>query len=834
MNIAGNAHIGQIGDRGINAKIEHIEHYYASAPQITKPFEIPQRATYFTDREDELNYILSNLQPNRVITLTGPGGMGKSALAAEVVYFLTLKYQHLPRRFPDGIVWHNFYDQPEIDVALAHIARAFGIREEGIPFTLAREALRGKQALLILDGAEKTSDLSLILKLRGRCGILITSRKRQDASEKLVTMPPLKLTDAMSLLSQWGGQWAADQKAVRRICTLVGGLPLAVRLAGRYLAQQHEFAPIYAQWLADTPLEMLDQGERRKDSVPILLEHSVVQLEPIAIQIVRVIGIISTLPFAREHLAAALSLPLDVVRSGLEQLVDFGFLVRIEERYQVSHVLIHTYARHRLPPHQKTTRQLATYYNQWIRVQTQQGLEGYAQLDKERNHILAILKHVKESSLWDESNQLVWALQSYLGLQGYSSEHIQVLKIGVHSAQKRGDSYDESSHLGNLGLAYGNLGQSEQEIKYIELALDISREHGYRDNEGEHLGNLGRAYRKVGQVQQAIKYLQEALSISQELYDRKNECAWFINLGIAFAMLGQMEQAIEYFHKALAISQEIKDLRREGDCLGNLGIAYFDLGEVEWAINYFQQALAISEKIGHRVGVSTHLGNLGRAYRNLGQAEQAIAYFQRSLTISREIDHRANESATLGNLGTVYQNLGRTEVAIEYLKQAVAISQQIGNRRYEGNQLGSLGRAYLELKRIEPAIQHLEQALAISKEMGHRRGECNHLGDLGQAYFELGQSEQAVSYLEEALIISEEIGYQRAKGKCFGYLGQVYYNLDQMELAIRYLEQALEISREIIDVRNEGVWLCHLAEIFIELGKLHQAIEYYEPKFSPN
>jgi hypothetical protein len=89
------------------------------------PLQRPPRAIHFTDRKDELAQLLTDLQPGQVATLCGPGGIGKSALAAEAIWQLAPE-QAPPSQFPDGILFHTFYNQPQADLALEHFVRSFG------------------------------------------------------------------------------------------------------------------------------------------------------------------------------------------------------------------------------------------------------------------------------------------------------------------------------------------------------------------------------------------------------------------------------------------------------------------------------------------------------------------------------------------------------------------------------------------------------------------------------------------------------------------------------------------------------------------------------------
>jgi hypothetical protein len=143
------------------------------APQhITRvPLQRPPRVPHFIGRKDELKQLLTDLQPGQVVTLCGPGGIGKSALAAEAIKTLA-SGDDLTKRFPDGIVWHDFYIDSQVDIALDKIVRAFGEEPKPTPVAAAQRVLAGRRMLLLLDGVENADDLRKILIIRGQCGVL--------------------------------------------------------------------------------------------------------------------------------------------------------------------------------------------------------------------------------------------------------------------------------------------------------------------------------------------------------------------------------------------------------------------------------------------------------------------------------------------------------------------------------------------------------------------------------------------------------------------------------------------------------------------------------------
>lgn len=141
------------------------------------PLQKPLRAQHFTGRDLELARLLADLQPGKQLTLCGPGGMGKTALAAEAVWRL-VPGDEPPERFPDGVIFHTFYHQPQAATALEAITRACGVEPRPTPRDAARMALAGRRALLILDGAEAADDLDAVLQVAGSCGVLIATLRR--------------------------------------------------------------------------------------------------------------------------------------------------------------------------------------------------------------------------------------------------------------------------------------------------------------------------------------------------------------------------------------------------------------------------------------------------------------------------------------------------------------------------------------------------------------------------------------------------------------------------------------------------------------------------------
>jgi len=683
------------------------------------PLQRPPHVIHFTLRYDkgtletELDQILRDLQPGHVVTLYGPSGIGKTVLAIEAIWSLA-PLDSPPQRFPDGIVFHDFYKEPQADVALEKIARAYGEDPLPTPMAAAQRVLSYRQALLVLDGAENADDLDRVLTIRGsKTAILITTTYKHNIEgvEHIVTTLPAD--KAKVVFQKWSKQKTIDLTTIENICALVGYLPLALRIAGEYVAQRQLTPSEYLELLHETELPALHLADRKHKSISVLLAKSITPLGQGVRDMLAVIALLALSPFNWEVLAATLKLSKSKTWLQLGELINYSLIERIDNHFQVTHRLIHVYAAQKLDAPSGAVKLLADYYTAFAHERESIGIIGYQELDSAYPHFITILARCKQEENWNEALQLAKAVDPYLQLQGRWTQRLDVLKIGILASRALGNKLEEA----------------------------------------EFLGHLGHAYNEQGLVEQAIEQHVQALAISQELRDRQGEGRSLGSLGIAYCDLGQMENAINYFQQGLIISQESKDRKGEAFILSSLGLAYHELGQLEEAITHLNQAVSIYQEVGDRQGEGLTLGNLGGAYNDQGQVEKAIEHYEKTLAISREIGDRRVEGYWLSNLGDIYRTQKQFELAVNYVKQGLNVHQAIGHRRGEGISLRQLATIYGDQKNVAEARKLYEQALVISKEIGDRRNEGYCLNGLGQLAFTEAKNEQARNFYIEALRI---------------------------------------------------------------------------------
>lgn len=612
-------------------------------PTRIPPLQLPPRATHFTGRQEELFKLLDSLHPGRIVTLVGPGGIGKTALAAEAIDKLITDNKP-PIDFPGGVAFYSFYGRPSVVQAAAEIVRQFSEDPNPDPLLAAARVLGRHTFLLVLDGAEEAEDdrLSDLLNLRSNCGVLITSRDRNDIYDIEINVSPLPIENSITLLKAWGKQWASDETAARTICELVGNLALAVRLVGAYLHQRNEFAAEYLEWLRTSPLQALDFGERRDKSIPILLEKSVAQVSSEAQSALAIHGCLALAPIDISPIATALALNERRARDVLGELVNYSLLSRSSDFYELTHSLLHKYANENLNISSEQAIRLGVYYTEIAQQRSSEGIAGYQVLDSIRSHLLSVLVSLDRLEQWDTLIQLVLAISGqggYLEIQGHWIERKTILETGVKAVRLNDDEENESIFLTHLGITELHLGNPNEAIGYFLSAKQISHELGDLKNEAIDLVNLATAYTPLQRIDEAIDCLDQALTISRllNIKDPNLECSCLLDLGIAYAEKQNWRMALHYYRQARRIARKRGYPRIMGNILSSLGIAHFSQGDLEGATKYYLEAIDIAKLLGDRAGEAFRLANLSQTYAAQGKIKNAIDCLEQAVSIFEDI-----------------------------------------------------------------------------------------------------------------------------------------------------------------------------------------------------
>lgn len=662
--------------------------------------QLPPPPPDFIGRAAELAQLLHAIESGGVSisAVRGQGGIGKTALVLKLA-------ETLIPRYPDAQFFLDLRGESDSPLtpaeALSHVIRAYHptaklppSESELRPIYLS--VLHEQHALVLLDNARDAAQVQPLIP-PANCLLLVTSRNRFTLPGlrpcDLDEMPP---ADAVKLVREIAPRAGARAGELAALC---GHLPLALRLTASLLAERADLS-------VDEVLRRLRDTQKRLalTGMGASLRLSYDLLTPEMRERWRILFVFPA-PFDRVAVCAIWPLgDEEMALDALSDLVKASLLNYHEGRYWL-HDLSRDFAHAQCSAAEvaEARRYHAGYYKDVLAAANrlylrgnENILKGLALFDAERAHIEAGQRWSASPDLHDlgqsEASRKPADLAeaaarlcdeypnagfAVLGLRLHPRERIRWLEEGLRAARQLENRRSEGYHLGNLGLAYADLGEMRQAIKYHEEALRCFRKIGDRRGVGTWLGNLGAAYDSLGEARKAIEAYQQALAIAREEGDRRGEGAWLGNLGLAHAALGERHRAIELYEQYLAIAREIGDRHGEGIVLGNLGNVYAELREERKAIGLYEQSLVISREIGDRRGEGKALGNLGNAHVSLGDAYTAMGFYEQALVIARETGDRPGEGTALWNIAIILASLGRRAEAIAHAQASLDIKAAI-------------------------------------------------------------------------------------------------------------------------------------------------------------
>jgi transcriptional regulator with XRE-family HTH domain/tetratricopeptide (TPR) repeat protein len=700
--------------------------------------QLPRPPRNFTGRAREIAELTAQFDARgaTISAIQGMGGIGKTALALVIA-------ERWSERFPDGQFYLDLKgasDPMTASEAMLHVIRSIDPgrplpKTEAEVASAYRSTLSGKRALLLMDNAAGREQVEPLLPPEGSA-LLVTSRQRFALPGlAALALSPLPPDESRALLGTLAPHASAVGAELARLC---GGLPLALSLAGRALAERPDVDPAeYAARLADDSgrLRQLDLTESQ-GGVQASFELSYGMLEAEQQRGLCALGVFPQ-HFDRAAAAAVWDIAQDAVDARIGALLRLHLLesdgAGQAARYRL-HDLVRLFALARLSP---------------------EGRERFAM--RHARHYLSLLAEL-------ERDARASGTEHALSIVDQEWTHI---RAAFETCRERATHDDEAAQL--LGHAPDavllRLRQPPRErVAWCELALQLARSRGERALLGRLLGHAGRAHQELGDARRALEYAEQALAIASELGDQQTQQSALVAQGDAHHALGEPRQAIASAQRGLALARELGALADEPPALLVLAWGHHVAGESGRAAEYGEQALQLARELGDRVHEATALLVLGYARQALGDSVRSLAHSAECRAIASEIGDRRIEGYAL-LLASDREGLD------PYIAQALEIAREIGDLRLQGNAL-----LYLALSRSgrgQPgdAREAALQAVEIGEATADRALHGNALLALGAAYTGLRSWPEAVETLQRAGEIARAVGSQRLAGMVNWLLG---------------------------------------------------------------
>jgi predicted ATPase len=580
---------------------------------------LPAQPTPLVGRETELAAIREVLleEGTRMLTLTGPGGTGKTRLALHAA-------ADLVDEFPDGVYGVLLAPISDPDLVSLELARVLGV-DEGSSLTLSealQAELRGRRVLIVFDNFEHVGAaaelLATLLAACDRLKMLVTSREPlRIAAERQYPVSPLAESEAVMLFVERARALRPDfmltdetAPVVAEICGRLDGLPLAVELA--------------AAWTKVLPPAALLQRLEHRLELPAARGRDVPARQATLRQAIawsydllgdeerrlhsRLSVFMGGFTFESAERVAAAEGELDLLE-GIASLLDRSLLREAEAagdeaRFSMLET-IREFAREQLAQRGEETELVRRHAHEFARFaeKANEGLRGddqlrwFERLEAEHDNLRAAI----DSSLTVGDDETALRLGGALGWFWYAHGH--ALEGCTRLAELLARTEDAPEELRArpmyaLGVLLDQRGEPAGAAELVEGSLAVFREQGDRERVGAALNSLGSIKRVLGDFDTARSLLEEGLAIRRELGDEARTASSLSNLGIVAFEQGELDDAEARFAEALELDRAHGNEWGAGAALDNLSAVAIERGDYERARELNREMLVSAERVG--------------------------------------------------------------------------------------------------------------------------------------------------------------------------------------------------------------------------------------------
>lgn len=596
---------------------------------------LPIPPTPFLGRERELAEVVALLarEDVRVITLTGPGGTGKTRLAMQAAAELSSRYAH-------GVWWVPLAAVRQPELVLETAARALGAKG-GLA-----EHIGGRSMLVIFDNFEQVigaaGGLADLLESCPHLELLVTSREPlRIRAEREYPVPPLGREDGSRLFveraREHGREVGADRD-VSEICARLDDLPLAIELAA---ARVKVLTPAEIRKRLDQRLPLLTGGARdlpeRQRTLRAAIGWSYELLSAAEQRLFARLAVFRG-GWTLEAAEAIADADLDLLQSLVEKS-----LVRHEDGRFWILATIGEYAAERLAASGEAEvlrRRHADHFLALAQDNERAVLGGDPRasldlLERDHDNVRAAIEHLSSSGETELAMRLAWAVHEFWCLRGHVSEGWRrlegLLRMDDRPTAARARALAAAAHLAPKAGT-----PAETERLLLERAIALNRSVGDEWTIAYVEHQLATSIADSGDFARAAPLIQRSVERFRALGDEHHALSASRSLAWATWGLGDAARARELYEDVVRRARAAGERRMEGVGLGPLAQLATADGRFRDALSLIREAYRIHTEIGVRSEISLAFTRLARVHAELGRAEAAAMLLGRSEALREE------------------------------------------------------------------------------------------------------------------------------------------------------------------------------------------------------
>jgi predicted ATPase/class 3 adenylate cyclase/Tfp pilus assembly protein PilF len=634
---------------------------------------LPLQPTPLVGREKEVSEVCDLLggDETRLLTLTGPGGIGKTRVALQAA-------ADLLDDFPDGTFFVQLATLTDTELLLPAVAETLGVRETAEqPLDESfKDYLSERRLLLLLDNFEQVlgaaPTVTELLAVAPGLKVLATSRTSLRLYGEHVypvpslSLPDLKLQPPLERLTQYEavGLFVERARAVKpdfkvtnesapavaEICVRLDGLPLAIELAAARITMLPPKAMLQR---LSSRLKLLTGGARdlpeRQRTLRATIEWSHALLDEGEQVLFARLAVFSggrTLEAIEAICDTEGDLPIDSFE-GVSSLLDKSLLRQEEgpneEPRFVMLETVHEFAREKLEQsgdaesikraHAEYFLTLAEKADAELRGANQ--LEWLERLEAEHDNMRAALSWSLERKEAEVALKLGGALWLFWLLRDYHSEGRRWLEEAL-AMDGAGSPESRAMALAGAGWLATEQGDLDRAKEACQEGLELLEHEAREASEAklnflECLGFMAWQREELGQ---ASELLEEGLALSREMRDTWWLAYSLFLLALVPQSLGDYEKATELYEESMDLFRELGDKQFLAFCLNNLAMMVYSQGDLGRATQLTEESVALKRELGTRGGVSMGLYNLGWIALLQDDLGRAADLYRESLTLS--------------------------------------------------------------------------------------------------------------------------------------------------------------------------------------------------------